>query len=119
MEVPGSEHRELGQDGHQCGSSVRELAPGIPGLTRPRLLERAGLTDVRTAHRTVSARFANPQQWVDFSWSHGQRTMWECVPLDQRDQALRQAREMLESWQPLAWTPDVRHTLGRKPENAW
>ena len=84
---------------------------GVAGL-----LEQAGLADVRTTHRTVTAEFADPQQWVEFSWSHGQRAMWECVPPDAHDDVLRQATEMLESWQPLAWTQDVRHTLGRKPE---
>ena len=79
------------------------------------LLTAAGLVDVRTAHRTVHARFADPQQWLDFSWSHGQRAMWECVPEEQRAQVRDEAFAVLEEWDDLAFRQDVRHTLGRAP----
>jgi SAM-dependent methyltransferase len=79
------------------------------------LLTSAGLVDVRTAHRTVHARFADPQQWLDFTWSHGQRAMWESVPADQHDEVREAAFAVLAEWDDLTFSQDVRHTLGRRP----
>lgn len=80
------------------------------------LLRSAGLEDVRTARRTVRATFADPQQWLDFSWSHGQRAMWEAVPQEQHDDVRDQAFALLDGWDDLSFEQDVRHTLGRRPE---
>ncbi len=79
------------------------------------LLSSAGLVDVRTAHREVTATFADPQQWLDFSWSHGQRAMWEAVPEPEHPEVRRQVVELLEGFAPLGFTQQVRHTLGRRP----
>ena len=79
------------------------------------LLRQAGLTAVRTAHREVTARFANPQQWLDFSWSHGQRAMWEAVPEDEHDAVRERIVNLLEGFDPLGFTQQIRHTLGRRP----
>ena len=83
------------------------------------LLTGAGLVDVRTAHRTVEAVFASPEQWVDFSWSHGQRAVWESVPEDERDDLRRRIVEVLRDVERrdggLRFSQDVRHTVGRRP----
>jgi ubiquinone/menaquinone biosynthesis C-methylase UbiE len=83
------------------------------------LLTGAGLVDVRTAHRTVELVVASPEQWVEFSWSHGQRAMWEHVPEDERDdlrdRALDVLREVERRDDGLRFRQDVRHTLGRRP----
>ena len=79
------------------------------------LLRDAGLVEVRTAHRTVTASFTGPAQWLSFSWSHGQRAMWEAVPRDEHGELVRQATALLEAWAPLAFSQVVRHTLGRRP----
>ena len=83
------------------------------------LLTGAGLVDVRTAHRTVEAAFTGPEHWVEFSWSHGQRAMWEHVPEDERDgvraRALDLLREVERSDGELRFVQGVRHTLGRLP----
>ena len=79
------------------------------------LLRDAGLVEVRTAHRTVAATFSGPQQWVDFSWSHGQRAMWEAVPAGDHAALRQQATSLLAQWEPLTFAQDVRHTLGRRP----
>jgi ubiquinone/menaquinone biosynthesis C-methylase UbiE len=83
------------------------------------LLTGAGLVDVRTAHRTVEAVFSTPERWVSFSWSHGQRAMWEHVPEGERDDLERRALELLREVERrdggLRFTQDVRHTLGRRP----
>lgn len=79
------------------------------------LLRDAGLVDVRTALREVRAVFAGPQQWLEFSWSHGQRAMWEAVPPEQHDEVRDQAYAVLESFDELSFAQTVRHTLGRRP----
>jgi ubiquinone/menaquinone biosynthesis C-methylase UbiE len=73
------------------------------------LLTGAGLKDVRTAHREVSVTFTDPEQWYAFSWSHGQRAMWECVPDDQREAVKRECLALVDGW---TWTQQVRYTLG-------
>lgn len=83
------------------------------------LLTGAGLVDVRTTHRTVEAVFDGPEQWLRFSWSHGQRAMWEAVPEGSRDDVRRRALEVLHEVErrdgALRFTQDVRHTVGRRP----
>lgn len=87
---------------------------GVAGL-----LTGAGLVDVRTTHRTVDAAFDSPEHWVDFSWSHGQRAMWECVPEGERDDLRRRAVDLLREVERrdggLRFDQDVRHTVGRLP----
>jgi hypothetical protein len=78
------------------------------------LLADAGLTDVRTVLREVRAEFDGPQQWLEFSWSHGQRAMWEAVPPEQHDQVRDQAYAVLEGFDDLSFAQTVRHTLGRR-----
>ena len=83
------------------------------------LLTDAGLVDVRTTHRTVEVAFDSPEQWVAFSWSHGQRAMWESVPDDERDALRSRVLELLQALERdaggLRFSQDVRHTFGRLP----
>lgn len=86
------------------------------GMTN--LFDDAGLGGVRTAHRTVEAAFRDPEHFLEFSWSHGQRAMWEAVPPDRHD-ALRS--DVLEAVGALrdgsgriTFGQDVRHTLGER-----
>jgi ubiquinone/menaquinone biosynthesis C-methylase UbiE len=83
------------------------------------LLTGAGLVDVRTAHRTVEAAFDSPERWVEFSWSHGQRAMWESVPEDERDGLRSRALGLLREFEAhdggLRFRQDVRHTVGQLP----
>lgn len=86
---------------------------GVAGLLRD-----AGLGDVRTAHRTVEAVFSDAEHLLAFTWSHGQRAMWEAVPEQERD-ALR--RLIVETVRPLqdasgrlTFTQQARYTLGRR-----
>ncbi len=86
---------------------------GVQGL-----LEGAGLTQVRTASRTVEAVFTGPEQWLAFSWSHGQRAMWEAVPGDERPAVRRKIVDALGPLQDaggrIQLSQQVRHTLGRR-----
>lgn len=84
-----------------------------------RLLSGAGLVQVRTVTRTVEASFRDPEQWLDFSWSHGQRAMWEAVPADRHDQLRREAFALLSDLpRPdgrIRLLQSVRYTLGAGP----
>lgn len=86
---------------------------GVEGLLRG-----AGLTDVRTAHRTVEAVFTGPEHWLQFSWSHGQRAMWEAVPVAEHATVARQITGLLEGFTDgdghLGFCQEVRYTLGRR-----
>ena len=81
------------------------------------LLTGAGLGDVRTVHRTVEVAFDSPERWVAFSWSHGQRAMWECVPEgerdDLRDRVVARLRQLERADGGLSFSQAVRHTVGR------
>lgn len=83
------------------------------------LLTGAGLVDVRTVHRTVEVVFDRPERWVDFSWSHGQRAMWEHVPEGERETLRGRALAVLQDVERrdggLRLRQVVRHTLGRRP----
>ena len=102
--------------------AVRAIRAGGPFASDEgveQLLRDAGLACVRTAHRTVEAVFSGPEQWLAFSWSHGQRAMWENVPEAERDDVrLRLTavlRQVAEREGRLSLVQDVRHTLGRRP----
>lgn len=83
------------------------------------LLRDAGLEDVRTVTADVEAVFSGPEQWLDFSWSHGQRAMWEAVPVEEHPDLRRRATAMLEQvagpGRRLSFVQQVRYTLGRRP----
>lgn len=83
------------------------------------LLRGAGLTGVRTAHRTVEAVFDDVDHLLAFSWSHGQRAMWEAVPAAEHEQVRRRARELVaelgDDAGRFSYPQQVRHTLGHRP----
>lgn len=84
---------------------------GVEGLLRD-----AGLVDVRTVRREVVTEFADPEQWIRFTWSHGQRAMWEAVPESEHDAVRAEiVQRLTELSQPIRLTQGVRHTLGRRP----
>lgn len=82
------------------------------------LLENAGLTEVRTAHRTVTAVFRDAEHLLEFSWSHGQRAMWEAVPEQEHPLLRRRIEDAVAQLDgdsgPFSFSQDVRHTLGRR-----
>jgi len=82
------------------------------------LLIDAGLSDVRTVHRSVEAVFRDAVHLIEFSWSHGQRVMWEAIPED-RQAALRRefkarARQYQDDSGRIRFTQHIRHTLGNR-----
>jgi ubiquinone/menaquinone biosynthesis C-methylase UbiE len=82
------------------------------------LLAGAGLVGVRTVTTTVDAVLRDADHWYAFSWSHGQRVMWECVPEGEREAVRRQAYAVLEGARSadgsIHFGQQVRYTLGRR-----
>ncbi|UZJ26115.1 methyltransferase domain-containing protein [Rhodococcus antarcticus] len=80
------------------------------------LFAEAGLTDVRTVHLALRTVLTGPEQWREFSWSHGQRGMWEAVPPEHHAALLADALELLQTAREPDGTvvlhQDVRYTLG-------
>jgi ubiquinone/menaquinone biosynthesis C-methylase UbiE len=96
----------------------RSRAPFDSDAGVERLLSDAGLVRVRTAHRTVRAVFRDVEHWLAFSWSHGQRAIWEAVPTD-RHPALRaelsdELSQLADKNGALTMDQQVRYTLGQR-----
>ena len=81
------------------------------------LLRGAGLVDVRTASSTVTVTFRDAEHLMEFSWSHGQRAMWEAVPEPEHDAIRRQIADVVSEWADdtggFTFTQYVRYTLAR------
>lgn len=79
----------------------------------------AGLVDVRTAHLALRTVLTGPGQWRDFSWSHGQRGLWEAAGVEHHATLLADALALLEAAREPDGTvvlrQDVRCTLGVMP----
>lgn len=83
-----------------------------------RLFADAGLTDVRTVPVTVSARFDDEEHWRRWSWSAGNRRMWEAVPEEDHDRVAAAAYEVLQDFRGpdgrIGFDQAVRLTLGAR-----
>jgi ubiquinone/menaquinone biosynthesis C-methylase UbiE len=79
------------------------------------LLTGAGLDTPRTIGLDLPVTFADPEQWRVWSWSHGQRAMWESVPETDRDRVMAAATERLDAARDgdgrITLTQHVRFTL--------
>lgn len=84
-----------------------------------RLFSEAGLTKVRTVPDQVTAVFHDPEQFLAFSWSHGQRSMWEAVPQGDharlREDVLAEIDRQRDATGSVTFVQEVRHTLGVRP----
>lgn len=86
------------------------------------LLRGAGLEDVRTETSTVVARFRDGEHLLAWTWSHGQRVMWESVPEDRHAEVRAEVLSLAEAARGsgsadggIALSQVVRRTLGRRP----
>lgn len=82
------------------------------------LVLKAGFDEVHTVSGSVPVRFANAEQWHDFTWSTGQRVMWLSVPEAERAAVRAEAeRRLMRHAQDdgsIVFEQRVRHTLARK-----
>jgi ubiquinone/menaquinone biosynthesis C-methylase UbiE len=60
------------------------------------LVRAAGYRGIRTSWFEVPTAFADPEQWLAWSWSHGGRARWEAIPESDRDRAEAAAAERLD-----------------------
>jgi ubiquinone/menaquinone biosynthesis C-methylase UbiE len=83
------------------------------------LLESAGFTAVRTAGFDLSVTFADVDQWHAWSWSHGQRAVWEQIPPADRDRVRDAAAQRLAAGRDgdgqIRLVHRIRLTTGRRP----
>ena len=104
------------QDAAEPGSSAPDPFDSDGGVER--LLAEAGFAGVRTADRTVVVRFRDVEQLLAFSWSHGQRAMWEAVPEaergDVRAELVSTVADLGLGHGGIAFTQRVRHTLASR-----
>jgi ubiquinone/menaquinone biosynthesis C-methylase UbiE len=86
---------------------------GVAGL-----FKAAGFADVRTTHLDVTVTFRDADQWYGWSWSHGQRAMWESVPEERRSEVRTAAAKILEAARTgadaITLTQQVRYTLATR-----
>jgi ubiquinone/menaquinone biosynthesis C-methylase UbiE len=61
------------------------------------LLAEAGWRDATSDEQDHDVRFADADQWVDWSWSHGMRMYWERMAESDRPAAEAAARERLQA----------------------
>ena len=82
------------------------------------LFRAAGFTEIRTSRRSVGVVFEDVTRWREWTWSHGQRQLWEAVPDDARNDVLAAAARVLEGARgpdgKIALQQDVRYTTGRR-----
>lgn len=87
-----------------------------------RLLTDAGLQEVTTTTLDLQVRFDDAEQWRAWTWSHGQRVMWEAVPEQERPAVLARAAEVLDAARGTDGRPalgqQVRFTVGWRPDQA-
>lgn len=84
------------------------------------LVSDAGFVDVRTVTGSIPVRFANAEQWHDFTWSTGQRVMWLSVPEEERAVVRAEAERRLASCAQadgsVVFEQPLRHTLARRAD---
>jgi ubiquinone/menaquinone biosynthesis C-methylase UbiE len=83
------------------------------------LLREARYDELRTSRVRLPVRFTTKDQWHDWSWSVGLRTIWEAIPDDEREHVRQQAYDALEQTRDadgqMGFDQDVRYTIGRRP----
>lgn len=83
-----------------------------------RTLESVGFVDLSTVVRDHEVRFADPQQWTDWSLSHGQRFFWELIPEERLDDVRATVLARLETLREpdgsLLLSQTVRYTVARR-----
>jgi SAM-dependent methyltransferase len=81
------------------------------------LVRDAGFSDVRTVTTTIPVRFADEDQWYEWSWSVGQRGLWERMSETERTAVRATAYERLQGCRDaegrIGFDQVVRYTMGR------
>ncbi|MCU1459175.1 MAG: Ubiquinone/menaquinone biosynthesis C-methylase UbiE [Actinomycetia bacterium] len=95
-----------------------EASPFATDAGVEQLLSHAGFGDVRTTTMTLPVRFDDEDHWYRWTWSTGQRRMWESIPAEQHAATRAAAYEQLDRCRDgdgrIGFDQDVRFTLGRR-----
>jgi len=75
---------------------VNPASPFASTENLDRAVASGGFIDVRSVERQHPITFADPEQWINWSWSHGQRVYWEMVPEEQQAEVHAKVRAALE-----------------------
>jgi ubiquinone/menaquinone biosynthesis C-methylase UbiE len=98
-------------------ADAREDSPFDTDEDLHALLTDAGWAEPSSVEHRHESRFADPEQWLRWSWSHGMRMYWERTPEDQRDDVralvLSRLHEMQAEHGELSVWADVRYTTAR------
>lgn len=80
-----------------------------------RLFGEAGLTDIASVTSVIPVRFEDEDQWYRWSWSLGQRGVWETLSQSERDTVRADAYERLQDCRDdrgrIGFDQEVRCTL--------
>lgn len=83
------------------------------------LLRDAGLDDVRTVRVRLPVRFADKDQWHEWSRSVGLRAIWDAIPAAEVETVRQRAYAALDETRDeqgrMGFDQDVRYTIGRRP----
>jgi ubiquinone/menaquinone biosynthesis C-methylase UbiE len=95
-----------------------EQSPFATDAGVEKLLTDAGFHGVRTTTMTLPVRFEDKDHWYRWTWSTGQRRMWESVPADRHDEVRAAAYEQLDLCRDaegrIGFDQGVRFTLGHR-----
>jgi ubiquinone/menaquinone biosynthesis C-methylase UbiE len=121
----------FGEDDHRWGRIREVFRPFVPpAMVRAafnpaspfastenleRTLASVGFTGVSSVMRQHLISYADPEQWIAWSWSHGQRMYWELVPEDRRQEVRNGVLAALEPLREadggLVMVQNVRYTV--------
>ncbi|AHH99318.1 hypothetical protein GCM10010174_50770 [Kutzneria viridogrisea] len=83
-----------------------------------RAVAAAGFAGINSVVREHPIHFADREQWIRWSWSHGQRMFWELIPESQqrsvREQVLECLRPLCREDGSLVLNQVVRYTVARR-----
>lgn len=102
----------------------RRFVPPLPdghrydGAALVSLLERTGAVDVRVAKRNLDVAFTGPEEWLESSWSHGERRAFEAMTASDYQTFLENLPTALEPARGrdgrLHWKPTAIYAWGTR-----
>ncbi len=100
---------------------LRPSADGNPFDSTERihdLLRSAGFVEPVSTVRKMTVEFADPDQWIDWSYSTGTRARWEALPEGQLEKAraavVGHLEPMRETYGRIPLDMEIRYTLARR-----
>jgi SAM-dependent methyltransferase len=77
-----------------------------------------GFVDASSVERRHPITFTDPEQWIRWSWSHGQRIFWELVPGERQHEVHTQVSAALDRLREpdgsIVMIQAVRYTVARR-----